>query len=125
LQAAVLAAGLVPVSAGIAGIWDTAGLLRLASVPAAAESHLSYLSGLLLAIGLAFWSTVPAIERKTARVRLLALLVAIGGLARALSLVATGVPPLPMLGGLAMELAVTPLLALWQARIARQAGRSR
>jgi hypothetical protein len=31
------------------------------------DSHLRYLSGLLLGIGLCFWSTVPRIEAKTAR----------------------------------------------------------
>jgi hypothetical protein len=122
LQGAVAVAALVPVTAGIAGILDSAGLLRLGGISAAADSHLRYLSGLLLAIGLGFWSTIPGIERKTARLRLLAALVVTGGLARALSLAVTGMPSPPMLGGLAMELAVTPLLALWQARIARRAG---
>ena len=32
----------------------------------------------------------------------------------------TGVPSLTMLGGLAMELVVTPLLCLWQTRVANR-----
>jgi hypothetical protein len=37
------------------------------------------------------------------------------------SLIAEGPPDAPMFFGLAMELAVTPALALWQARLARGA----
>jgi hypothetical protein len=44
--------------------------------------------------------------------------VVIGGLGRLLGLGLTGIPSLFMLGGLVMELAVTPLLCLWQTRIA-------
>jgi hypothetical protein len=83
-----------------------------------ADSHFRYLSGLLLGIGLLFWSTTPAIEEKTGRFRLLALIVFIGGLGRLLGLVLTGVPSLYMLGGLALELVVTPIIALWQTRVA-------
>jgi hypothetical protein len=45
-------------------------------------SHERYLSGLLLAIGLAFWTTLSDIEGKTARFRLLTALVVIGGISR-------------------------------------------
>ncbi len=118
LQGAVAVAALVPVMAGIAGVLDGADLLRLGGVSAAADSHLRYLSGVLLAIGLAFWTTVPGIEFKTVRFRILAYIVVTGGLARALSLALIGMPSPMMLGALTMELAVTPLLTLWQARIA-------
>ena len=59
LQVAVALAGLVPVSAGALGAVDRLGLH--------AGSHGRYLSGLLLAIGLIFWWTVPAIERWCSR----------------------------------------------------------
>ncbi|MEZ0170256.1 hypothetical protein [Microvirga sp. TS319] len=39
-----------------------------------AESHFRFLSDLLLGIGLCFWSTLPPIEDKTRRFRLLTLL---------------------------------------------------
>ena len=82
------------------------------------DSHVRYLSGLLLAIGIAFWTTVPAIERRTARFRLLTALVVIGGIGRLISLVFVGVPPGPMLFGVVMELAITPGLCLWQGVVA-------
>ena len=37
----------------------------------AMNSHYNYLSGLLMGIGLGFWTTVPGIEGKTTRFQLL------------------------------------------------------
>ncbi|HEV7439123.1 MAG TPA: DUF4345 domain-containing protein, partial [Methylobacterium sp.] len=47
--------------------------------------------------------------------------VALGGLARLLGLYLTGLPSLTMLAALGVELGLTPLLCLWQARVAAQA----
>ena len=84
------------------------------------DSHFRYLSGLLLGIGLAFWSTIPGIERKGRMFQLLTAIVFIGGLARLYGVLIDGWPGAPMIGGLAMELVVTPLLCLWQALLARR-----
>ncbi len=120
LQGMVAVLGLVPVLAGLSGVVlgiFMAGAASPASLPGV-DSHFRYLSGLLLAIGLGFWSTIPAIERRTARFRLLTALVVAGGLGRLLGVLLDGPPPAPMLAGLGMELAVTPLLCLWQSRVA-------
>jgi hypothetical protein len=120
LQVALACLALVPVAAGLAGVLRGPAMIDgLAGTPSA-DSHMRYLSGLLLAIGAAWWTTIPAIERHGARVRLLAALVVCGGLARLLSLVVVGMPSGPMLGALVMELVVTPAIALWQARVARR-----
>jgi hypothetical protein len=120
LQGAVAVGCLVPLGAGLGGVLlgpaltgDVAG--------AAGDSHHRYLSGLLLGIGLAFLTTIPAIETKGSRFRLLTAIVVIGGLGRALGYALTGAPGLAMTLALAMELAVTPLLCLWQWRVARAA----
>ena len=84
-----------------------------------ADSHVRYFSGLLLGIGLAFWSTVPRIETQGARLRLLSAIVVCGGLARAFALAASGVPDRTALFALANETVVPILVCLWQARIAR------
>jgi hypothetical protein len=119
LRATVAIAGIVPVGAGLAGMLR--GAAMLGGHPAAnltLDSHLRYLSGLLLAIGLGFWSTIPRIEQQTARFRLLTAIVVVGGLGRLYGVTAEGLPPAPMLFGLAMELGVTPLLCWWQGRVA-------
>lgn len=113
LRACVALAAIVPVGGGL---WGALEGLRGAS--GWSTSHYHYLSGLLLAIGLGFWSTVPNIERRTQRFRLLTGLVVIGGLCRLLD-VALGSPLSPAIAAaLTMELVATPLLCLWQGRMA-------
>jgi hypothetical protein len=103
----------------LAGVTLGPAAVELPGITASQDSHARYLCGLLLGIGLAFWSMVPAIERHGARFRLLAAIVVLGGLGRFASLAVAGEPLAPMLlGGLARELVVTPLLAVWQARLA-------
>lgn len=121
LQACVLLAAAVPVAAGLAGVVLGPAAVELPGLAPSQDSHARYLSGLLLGIGLAFWSTVPGIARRGARFRLLAAIVVLGGLGRLVSLAAAGTPSAPMLAGLALELGATPLLALWQARVAARA----
>jgi hypothetical protein len=119
LRVAVAIGGIVPVAAGLAGV--IAGAAMLGGHPAAnltLDSHLRYLSGLLLAIGLGFWSTIPRIEQQSARFRLLTAIVVVGGLGRLYGILVEGLPPAPMLFGLGMELVVTPLLCWWQGRVA-------
>lgn len=125
LQAAVAVAGLVPISAGLAGILLGAQMAGALAIPeslraVSLDSHVRYLSGLLLGLGLAFWSFIPAIERRTTEARLLTALVFLGGLARLYGVAQGGFPSGPMCFGLVMELVVTPLLCLWQARVARR-----
>jgi hypothetical protein len=119
LQIAVVVGSLVPICAGLAGVRYGPAMLGLPVVDASLDSHYRYLSGLLFGIGLAFLGTVPRIEAHSARIRFLTLLVGIGGLARAAGIFLFGIPSTAMLAGLAMELVVTPLLCLWQARVAR------
>ncbi len=117
LRLAVALGGLVPVSAGLAGVLAGPGMLGAPSGPDE-DSHWRYLSGLLLGIGLGFWSTLPDPARHTGRFRLLTAIVVLGGVGRLWGLVMRGSPGLPMLLALGMELVVTPLLCLWQARLA-------
>jgi hypothetical protein len=114
LQIAVAAAGLVPVAAGALGALRPELLL---SGPPHALTHGAYLSGLLLGIGLAFWSLIPAIERQGRVFALLTGLVVLGGLARALAAARLGAWNLSVELPLVMELAVTPALWLWQRRV--------
>jgi hypothetical protein len=119
LQQSVAVVATIPVAAGLYGVLFGQALTGDA-VSISAESHFRYLSGLLLGIGLCFWSTLPAIENKTGRFRLLTLLVVVGGLGRLIGLGLTGLPSLLMLGGLAVELVVAPVLCLWQTRVANR-----
>ena len=120
LQKVVAVAALVPSAGGLFGILFGPTLTGDAGVSVSGDSHYRYLSGLLLGIGLLFWSCIPAIEQKAGRFQCLTLIVVAGGLGRLAGLGLTGVPSLVMLGALAMELVVTPGLCLWQARVAQR-----
>jgi hypothetical protein len=119
LQQSVAIIATVPVAAGLYGVLFGQALTGDA-VSISAESHFRFMSGLLLGIGLCFWGALPSIEAKTNRFRLLTLLVVIGGLGRLVGLGLTGLPSLFMIGGLILELIVTPVLCLWQTRVANR-----
>jgi Domain of unknown function (DUF4345) len=119
LQFAVAAGGIVPVSAGLAGAIFGPSVVGGNIAGQDAISHFRYLSGLLLGIGLGFWSTIPGIEHKGMTFRLLTAIVFAGGLARLYGVVINGLPGAPMIFGLFMELVVTPALCLWQYFIAK------
>lgn len=112
VQASFAVAGIVPVVAGLWGVFDP-----FAGPAGPLLNHGRYLSGLLLAIGLAFWAAIPDIEHRTTWIRVLTAVVAIGGVCRLLG-VLLGDPLSPSVAfGLAMELGVTPLLCFWQSRL--------
>lgn len=116
LQACIAVAGIVPVGGGL---WGVLGGMNTVGVTAA--SHGRYLSGLLLGIGLAFWCSIPTIERRGSVVRTLAFVVFVGGLARLAGVLETGAPG-AVAFPLVMELGVTPALALWRERVQRRLG---
>ena len=124
LQAAIVIGSVVPLGAGLAGAVEGAAMLRGVGPPVQPDldSHMRYLSGLLLGIGILFLVCVPRIEARGMLFRALGAAVVTGGLARAASLWTVGVPGLEHQLALAMELGATPLLVLWQARIERRAG---
>lgn len=119
LQAAVALTCMLPLSAGTIGVLRGAAWLQVAPT-VSLDSHFRYLSGLFLVMGLGFVSCIPGIDRKTGRMRLLALMVVGGGLARLGSLATVGTPSTGHLVGLSVELIVVPLIVAWQARVARR-----
>ncbi|MBE7184654.1 MAG: DUF4345 domain-containing protein [Methylobacterium mesophilicum] len=120
LQGVVGVLAIVPVLAGTAGIAGGPGLVGV-DPPWGVDldSHFRFLSGVLLAMGLAWWSCVPGIEAKGERFRLLAGLTMLGGLGRLLSLGIAGAPSLGHQVGLVIELIAVPVLVIWQMRVAR------
>lgn len=90
------------------------------TVPTDLDSHFRYLSGIFMAMLIGYASCIPGIERKGARLRLMAALTVAGGLARAWSLIDAGLPSIGHRVGLGLELIVVPLIVIWQARVARR-----
>lgn len=118
LQAAIALACIVPLSGGLWGIIEGAGMLGQGG-DVTLDSHVRYLSGLLLGIGLAFLSVIPNVESHGGRSSLLSAIVVTGGLSRLYGVWNDGWPAPAMQAALAMELGVVPILYLWQRRVAR------
>jgi hypothetical protein len=116
LQIVVVVVALVPILGGFAGVMGNP--LRGAGF---VGSEFSYQSGLLLGIGLCFWTLVPNIERNGEKFFILTMVVAVGGFCRAVGVLTGGVASPAVYACLAMELIVTPSLYLWQTRVARLA----
>lgn len=82
------------------------------------DSHFRYLSGIFFGVGVMAASCVPRIERHRERFSWVVLFVVIGGLARLLGFVTHGVPEGGQYYAVFVELVLTPLIGLWQRRVA-------
>ena len=124
LQTTVALASLVPLAMGGLSVLRGADVLKGMDppFPVDLDSHYRYLSGLLLGIGLVFAASIPRIEKRRAVFLTLGAVILVGGLARLWSLIDAGAPSAGHRFGLAMELIATPLIVLWQSRIARRCG---
>lgn len=123
LQAAVTIGCLSPLVFGLKGVIEGPAMLAGVDPGQSAPdllSHYRYLSGLFLGLGLVLLSCVPNIEAHTARFRWAAGAIVCGGLARLLGMALGDAPSAAHHVALGAELVLTPLLVLWQTRVARR-----
>ncbi len=117
LQIALACAGLVLVGFGLAGIFFGANFMDLTG-NVTMDSYVRFLKGMLLAIGLIYWSSIPDVERHGERISLVTFILVLGAIPRLMAVIGHGVPTNGILISLAGELIVAPLLWLWQRRVA-------
>jgi Domain of unknown function (DUF4345) len=119
LQAAVAMAGLVGVILGLTGVLfgtmhtDLSGDVVL-------DGYVRFGKGVLLALGLVYWSCIPQIERHGERISLVTLILVCGMLSRLLLVADHGVPTLGIVSNLIAGLIGVPLVWLWQRHVAGQ-----
>lgn len=119
-QAVVAVASLVPILAGAAGVLQGPRMIRgLTSWNADLDSHFSYLSGLLFAMGVAFVYCALDVRSRAQSFRLLGLIVVFGGLARLIAITRLGLPSPSQQFAYFMELIVVPALLIWHGRLSR------
>jgi len=119
-QAAVFIASAIPIAAGAAGVLRGPAMIRgFISPNADLDSHFSYLSGLLLGIGVAFPICAAKIRERSQSFRMLGLIVVTGGIARLVAASRLGLPSAPHQFAYVMELAVVPMLLVWHRRVER------
>jgi Domain of unknown function (DUF4345) len=122
LQIVTALLGLVPVLTGVLTMFGVKDPLYagsgLAAIPLL-DSNLRFFGGIWLALGLAVWSLVPAIERQGTAFRAIWGAIFLGGIGRLLSILLIGYPPLPFVGFTALEIIGAPLFVYWQHRVAK------
>ncbi len=118
LQTVIGVLALIPVTTGAAGLLLGSRFPAFGGTwPVDLDSHFRFLSGIFLAIGIAFVTCIHRTEDKVARFRLLAALVFCGGVGRLLSYGVAGPPSAGHVAGLWLELIVVPALALLHQKI--------
>jgi hypothetical protein len=118
LPRAIRLAALIPILAGGAGALTGAGFLHEAVGPAT-DSHLRYLSGLLLGLGLTALWCANDLRARRMLFGVLCAIVTLGGLARLAGFVLAAIPPWPHMLALVMELGVVPALWHWSRKLRR------
>jgi Domain of unknown function (DUF4345) len=123
LQIAFGSAGLALIGFGLAGVFFGANFMDL-SGNVVMDSYIRFLKGMLLAIGLVYWSAIPDIERHGERISLVTFILVLGAVPRLMAVIGHGVPTIGIMIGLSGELIVAPLLWWWQRHVAGVAQRS-
>jgi hypothetical protein len=122
-QLVVFIGSVVPIAAGLAGILHGPAMIRaFTTTNADLDSHFSYLSGLLLGIGVALLFCIGDIRSRAQSFRMLGLIVVTGGIGRLVAASRLGWPSGAHLFAYFMELGVMPALLLWHWRIVRLTG---
>ena len=123
LQIAFALGGLTLVGFGFAGVFFGATFIDL-SGDVVMDSYIRFLKGMLLAIGLVYWSSILDIERHGERISLVTFILVLGAVPRLMAVIGHGVPTIGILVSLVGELIFAPLLWFWQRHVARVAQRS-
>jgi hypothetical protein len=118
LQIAFALAGLVLVAFGLAGVFFGANFLDL-SGNVVMDSYIRFLKGMLLAIGLVYWTSIPDIEHHGERIAVVTFILVLGAVPRLMAVIGHGVPTIGILVSLAGELIAAPLLWGWHRHVAR------
>jgi len=122
LQIVLIVLSLIPLYFGLTGVIFGAGQwIAAEAVTPAIDNQYRYLSAFYLVLAFLLWWMIPNIEKHTAPVRLIVLAIFLGGLARLYSTLTIGTPPAANIVGTALELG-SPILALWQGKVAKMAG---
>jgi len=123
LQIAFALAGLMLVGFGLGGVFFGATFMDL-SGDVVMDSYIRFLKGMLLAIGLVYWWSIPDIERHGERISLVTFILVLGAIPRLMTVIGHGVPTIGIMIGLVGELIFAPLLWFWQRHVALEAQRS-
>ena len=114
--------GAIPVVTGIIGMSGLSDpLYASARLPHSIllDSNLRFFGGVWLGLGIAMYSTIRDIDKKTPLFRVLWGMIFIGGIGRLISMLIVALPPTPFIGFTLLEIVGAPTMIFWQARLAK------
>jgi uncharacterized protein YjeT (DUF2065 family) len=122
LQIVTALLGLVPIVTGLIAMSGTSDPIYaaagLASLPVL-DSNLRFFAGVWFGLGVAILWLVPRIDTQTVLFRAIWFMIFCGGVGRLVSLMLVGMPPVPFVGFIVLEIVGAPLFIWWQVRIAK------
>src|SRR4051812_36826850 len=122
LQIAIAFAGLVGTGFGLAGVVLGTAFTDLFD-DGTVDSSVRFYKGMLLALGVIYWSCIPQVERRGERMSLVTFILVCGAASRLMAVIGHGVANLGVLLSLIAGLVLVPLLWLWQRHVAQAAQR--
>ncbi|MEW6768982.1 MAG: DUF4345 domain-containing protein [Pseudomonadota bacterium] len=120
LQIATVFGALVLLAIGLCGVFLGVQFLH-GTGNTVIDNYFRFLSAIVAGIGVLFLTTVPHIEHRTRRFRILCFLIFLGGLAHFYAFLMRPVPSNGTIFGLFMELIYVPVLWLMQRHVAKRA----
>jgi hypothetical protein len=122
LQRTIVAFAVVAVVTGALSVFFGSSVIpNGGSAKASVESELRFYAAWYLGAGLFLASLAPRIEHRRLELRMVGLLLILGAVGRILGIADAGWPHPIFIVLLALELALPPVLVVWQSRVSRLA----
>lgn len=119
LQIALAIVGLVAILFGLTGVLFGTSLSGV-RLGVTMEGYVRFIKGVLVAVGLIYWSAIPQIEKRGERISIVTFILVFGAAARLLAVLSHGFPTVGLLISLIGELVVVPLIWLWHRHLVRR-----
>jgi hypothetical protein len=119
LQIALAIVGLVAITFGLTGVLFGTSLSGV-RLGVTMEGYVRFIKGVLVAVGLIYWSAIPQIEKRGERISIVTFILVFGAAARLLAVLSHGFPTVGLLISLIGELVIVPLIWLWHRHLVRR-----
>jgi hypothetical protein len=111
--------GLVAITFGLTGVLFGTSLSGV-RLGVTMEGYVRFIKGVLVAVGLIYWSAIPQIEKRSERISTVTFILVFGAAARLMAVISHGFPTVGLLMSLIGELVIVPLIWLWHRHLVRR-----
>jgi hypothetical protein len=119
LQIALGIIGVVAITFGLTGVLFGTSLSGV-RLGVTMEGYVRFIKGVLIAVGLIYWSAIPQIEKRSERISTVTFILMFGAAARLMAVIGHGFPTVGLVISLIGELVIVPLIWLWHRHLVRR-----